>query len=266
MARIDNKIFKRVAPIARRIDAFLKQSGLPAKAFFHDMTFGNGMGAMLHSNDELVARYYSAKDIPFVYTNKEGRTLKNGAYLFKYFIDPIPEYEKLDSWVKKSVSYQHAISIAVNEIDHQQLFTFVFENCSELQFIQHMVNHFYLYQQYIQQYQIAFKDVIDNERESHQSQFPLSDMQLINNADFSLFTNENKQEIVHPKNILPEVANVLSPQQMRCLSFLSEGMTAREIAAKMALSYRTVQHYILDIRRKLKVRNTKELIAKYAIL
>ena len=71
MKSVSYAIHKRVAPISQSIDAFLKQSGLPAKTFCHDMTFGNGMGAMLHSHDELVTRYYSAQDIPFVFTNEK---------------------------------------------------------------------------------------------------------------------------------------------------------------------------------------------------
>ncbi len=251
-------------PISHRIDAFLKESGLPAKTFCHDMTFGNGMGAMLHSHDELVARYYSSQDIPFVFTNEKGRTLADGAYLSKYAIDPIPEYRRLSDWVKESFSFEHMLSIAMNENGQQQLYTFFFD-CTEVQFMHHVVNHYYLYQQFIQRYQKIFSDVIDDERENHQAQFPLSDIQFSNNQTISLFDDKNKNELFFPKNIVSDVTHILSPQQTKCLSLLGHGMTARDIALEMRLSVRTVEHYIAAIKQKLNVKNTKELIAKHII-
>ncbi len=261
MKSVSYGIHKRVAPISHRIDAVLKQSGLPAKTFCHDMTFGNGMGAMLHSHDELVTRYYSSQDIPFVFTNEKGRTLADGAYLSKYVYAPITEYRRLLSWVKQSFTFRHMLSIAINEKDQQQLFTFFFD-CTEAQFMQHMVKHYYFYQQFIRRYQTLFADVIDDERENHQAQFPLSDIKLSDDQSI-LFDDENKNELFFPKNIIADVVSILSPQQTKCLSLLGQGMTARDIALDMQLSVRTVEHYIAAIKQKLNVKNTKELIAKY---
>lgn len=262
MNKISQSIYKRVAPVSHQIGRFLKNSGLPATTFCHDMTFGNGMGCMLQANAELITRFYTTRH-PFVFTNNQGRTLKNGAYLSKYTIDPIPEYEKLSAWVRESFPFQHMLSIAANEKDQQQLYTFFFD-CPESQFMHHIINHYYLYQRFIDQYHLQFKDAIEIEREKHQAQFPLSDMALPNNFTLSVFDDKNKNELFFPKNIISDVVSILSPQQTKCLSLLGQGMTARDIALNMQLSVRTVEHYIAAIKQKLNVKNTKELIAKYA--
>lgn len=54
---------------------------------------------------------------------------------------------------------------------------------------------------------------------------------------------------------------LLSPQQLKCLQFLMKGMSAKDIAKNMHLSTRTVEHYLSDIRLKLRCKNSKELIA-----
>lgn len=54
----------------------------------------------------------------------------------------------------------------------------------------------------------------------------------------------------------------LSKQQAECLYYLAKGMTSKQIANEMDLSYRTVEHYVSDIKCKLKCRTRSELIDK----
>lgn len=56
---------------------------------------------------------------------------------------------------------------------------------------------------------------------------------------------------------------VLAKQQMRCYQLLIEGDSAKEIAAKLDLSIRTVNHYLGHIRKILGCRSSKEMIAVY---
>ncbi|MBS0350133.1 MAG: hypothetical protein JSR33_02915 [Proteobacteria bacterium] len=55
----------------------------------------------------------------------------------------------------------------------------------------------------------------------------------------------------------------LSPQQHSCLKLLSEGYSAKKIAAILHLSSRTVENYLSNLRVILKCRSSKELIAFY---
>lgn len=55
----------------------------------------------------------------------------------------------------------------------------------------------------------------------------------------------------------------ISRQQMKCLDLLMEGHTGKEVAAKLHLSLRTVNHYLEHLRDKLGCKTSKELIAVY---
>ncbi len=71
---------------------------------------------------------------------------------------------------------------------------------------------------------------------------------------------ENPLKIIH-KDINKPI--YLSKQQNKCFLLLFEGLTAKEIAHKMNLSFRTVQHYLERIRELLGCKDNKELIIKY---
>ncbi len=59
---------------------------------------------------------------------------------------------------------------------------------------------------------------------------------------------------------------VTAPQQMKCLFLLTEGQSAKQIAAKLNLSIRTVENYLAHLRKHFNCRSSKELIAKYYLL
>ena len=54
----------------------------------------------------------------------------------------------------------------------------------------------------------------------------------------------------------------LSLRESQCLDILATGKTAKEIAAEIGLSHRTVEHYLENIRNKLGVGNKHELFLK----
>tara|TARA_R110000868_G_scaffold251726_1_gene508462 strand:- start:800 stop:1636 length:837 start_codon:yes stop_codon:yes gene_type:complete len=56
----------------------------------------------------------------------------------------------------------------------------------------------------------------------------------------------------------------LSSQQGRCLVYLMQGKSAKEIARIMGLSHRTVEYYLTIIRKQLGCNSSKELILSYA--
>jgi len=56
----------------------------------------------------------------------------------------------------------------------------------------------------------------------------------------------------------------LSAQQGRCLVYLTQGKSSKEIAGAMGLSPRTVDYYLDIIRKQLGCRSSKDLIFSYA--
>lgn len=55
---------------------------------------------------------------------------------------------------------------------------------------------------------------------------------------------------------------LLTKRQLDCLFYLVKGMTAKQIAKKLDLSHRTIEHYIDAIKIKLKCENRRDLISK----
>ena len=56
----------------------------------------------------------------------------------------------------------------------------------------------------------------------------------------------------------------LSARECECLAMAARGLTGADIAFKLAISARTVQHYFDSIRSKLGVANRQEAIARGA--
>lgn len=55
----------------------------------------------------------------------------------------------------------------------------------------------------------------------------------------------------------------LSQQQAICLKHLANGLSAKEIAREMAISHRTVEVYIAQLKKKLACDSSKDLISLY---
>ena len=58
--------------------------------------------------------------------------------------------------------------------------------------------------------------------------------------------------------------NILSNKETEVLGLISEGLTIKEIAAKLFVSSRTIETHRANILKKLEVKNTAELIKKAA--
>ena len=120
-----------------------------------------------------------------------------------------------------------------------------------------------MYQRFIKNYNDAFSGIIDNEREKNKMDFPLPSFPQREDASFSLFNDETSQ-FTDLSGSYGEMADLLSPQQLKCFSLLVKGACIKQIATELNLTYRTVEHYLGHARAKLKCRSTKELIARYA--
>lgn len=71
--------------------------------------------------------------------------------------------------------------------------------------------------------------------------------------------NDSKNKIITNTDI----ASSITAQQLKCLSLLASGKSAKEIARILNLSPRTVDHYLQHLRNRLKCKNSKELISLY---
>jgi DNA-binding CsgD family transcriptional regulator len=68
------------------------------------------------------------------------------------------------------------------------------------------------------------------------------------------------------KERIPEKAenysNTLTNKEIECAYWLKKGLTAKEIAREMEISYRTVDKYVHLLKNKLHCRNKSHLISK----
>ena len=71
--------------------------------------------------------------------------------------------------------------------------------------------------------------------------------------------------LIEEENNLPfQHLPKLSKQQNKCLYYLAQGMTMKQIASTLKLSPKTVEHYLETVKLKLKCQSRSELVA-YAI-
>lgn len=61
-----------------------------------------------------------------------------------------------------------------------------------------------------------------------------------------------------PATAHPDVLNTLSPQERRLLDHLAEGLTNRQVAARMDLAEKTVKNYVSNLLRKLDMSSRTE--------
>jgi DNA-binding CsgD family transcriptional regulator len=76
--------------------------------------------------------------------------------------------------------------------------------------------------------------------------------------DHQNLRNEFVKEISNSSSTLCGIH--LSKREMTCLKLYVEGMTAKEIAATLSLSYRTVQNYIQSVKDKMGTTNKTKLV------
>jgi len=90
---------------------------------------------------------------------------------------------------------------------------------------------------------------------------PITRSQFLESLSSSHFQN-NGSVFLHKGTRQPLT---LAPQQSKCLQLLLQGYSSKEIAIKLNLSYRTVEHYLQRLRSMLGCRTSKEMIAAYAV-
>lgn len=222
--------------------------------FTHDISFQRGELSMLTSQ-EAIFRTWSSQRLPAFYTNEEGRTLKPGVYLGMLLDKNAQETRSI--FLSKHSANQ-SLHIVEHDDDCQHMYHFAF-NQSEAEFLHWTVNNIHLLHSFIENYKYSTNELINEVKK------PINRIILpidkTNQSQAMTKLDIPNLKIFHKDSKIPIY---LSKQQGICLLLLFEGITAKQIASRMDLSYRTVEHYLERTRRILGCRSTKELISKYS--
>jgi len=92
----------------------------------------------------------------------------------------------------------------------------------------------------------------------------LGDTIKISYSSYKAICKDSKGKIIGLMGIsipTPEKP-MFSTQQKNCLDLLLQGLSPKQIALDMQLSYKTIEHYLAHIRAKMHCKTTRELILK----
>lgn len=225
--------------------------------FMHDITFGKGQISMLVCNNE-IQHFYNKNKIPMLCTDESGRTLSAGIYINKILEKEYPDCAILMPYLVKIGKRfgqnfgKNSLHIVTRENNLQHLYSLFFD-LNEKDFLHWIINNGKLLDDLIQQYNLFANAFI---------QEAMLDENRITLPSF------NSKSILknHPMSLLHKTLQLpiyLSQQQNQCLKLLMQGKSAKEIASKMQISRRTVEHYLERIKKMLGCNTSKELIIHY---
>jgi len=74
---------------------------------------------------------------------------------------------------------------------------------------------------------------------------------------------EHLNSITTKSELHREIINVLTETEIKVAAMIKNGMASKEIASVMFISLETVKAHRKNIRRKLKIHNTKQKLSEY---
>lgn len=229
--------------------------------FAHDMTFGKNNISILTNNKKLFLDYYQ-RGLPIMCTNDDGRILAPGIYLSKYLMKKHRDCSQMIPVLGEKFNLTNTIHFVERENDCQHLFT-LGANLDESDFLHLVTNHLDKFSHFINDYKQTASDIIlAAKKPQNQISLPYFDdssNQIL--ESYHLNFNNKQPRLLHKET---KKLIILSLQQKKCFELLLQGHSAKEIGSTMALSHRTIEHYIERIRVLLGCRNTKELIVSYS--
>ncbi len=233
--------------------------------FTHDITFGKGEISILTNRHDILSFYYKHA-FPVTFTTDEGRTLAPGIYLTQNLAS-FDDYQKINSILTQKFKFIYAIHILERERDCQHLYTFYF-NLNEQDFLHVAINNIGRLKAFIREYKVCAEEIINN------AALPKNRITLPfgKNVDKEISTlsselsfdqlQEESSMIIHKDT---NISVLVTARQKTCFKLLSEGYATKEIASRLALSPRTVEHYLESLRKKLNCRSSKEMMVSYRI-
>lgn len=228
--------------------------------FHHDISFPHGELSML-TTEKTIFKVYFNKRLPAVYTDENGRTLKSGVYLDSYLVK---NHKPLESRLQRFLAEfkaNRSIHILEEDNDCQHFYHFVFHQTQESEFLHWIMNNLYVLHNFLEKYKLKSQDLINEAKQpANRIVLPIEQNYHENNPLSSIDTDNTHLYVAHKDT---KIRVYLSKQQSICLIFLMQGKTAKEIAGRMGLSHRTVQHYLERIKKILGCHSLKELIIAY---
>lgn len=227
--------------------------------FTHDITFGKGQITMLVSNVSIF-KFYQKNQIPMLCTNDSGRTLDSGIYLntilenqYKNCSVLMPLLPKIGKKLGQNYG-KNSLHLVTKENDCQHLYSLFFD-LEKNEFLHWVVNNGNFLKDLISEYNHSAKDIIQAAKSCENR------IVLPNSED-----TPRKKDLSECLQVFHKDSNIpihLSKQQSRCLTYLAQGNSTKEIASFLNISPRTVEHYIEIIRNQLNCKTTKQLMAFY---
>lgn len=231
----------------------------------HDITFGDGQVSMLTPDIKMV-EFYSKTKTPLVYTDKSGRFLKEGVYLNKVIESQYPQYSRLKPLSmkaarKENLNYgENYLHYVVREIHCQHMYTLFFD-LSYIDFLHFIINNGNLIKETIAEYHHRAKDIIQESKLRENRIFLPNMSELFVPSERSM--SDESVDHVYLSHNKTSLTMHISSQRGQCLLHLAQGKSTKEIAQAMALSPKTVEHYLALLRSELGCDSSRSLIAVY---
>ena len=204
------------------------------------------------------------------------KQLETGQYQHQHIADQLFTYSGVSLWAlneanpiwqdaKQYFGYHNGVMICENQANFRETIGFYSAEDDSI------MNHFYVNQidtlkKMKRYFTVQAHELIqqaEEERQLYQHSllppFELESESTVQPLDANPF--QKSMCLIHKQTLQPIQ---LSPQRSKCLSYLMTGISAREIAVKMNLSAKTVEHYIEFLRKSLGCRTSKDLILSYA--
>lgn len=192
--------------------------------------------------------------------------------LGKYIIwDSITRYGKSDEMYREGLQFgvNHVFTIVGDKNENGSNYYHFAANTASQSINQTYLTNLDLLELFI----LHFKESVNNSKNlktAYDMKFGIdqehAEFQIENDAILLAHQDQRNKFIRFLENNSSPVTkfniDILPPQQARCLKLLLEGKTSKQIAVELGLSYRTVEHYLQFVRKKLNCRNKIELIHK----
>ena len=255
MNRKTHSLITKIAqPKLEEISLGLQQHfGSSLKAFCHDISFPGGELSMLTNNPGMIELFCDKKIMPNFH-DANGRVVPPGIYSTTRLIEQYGEYALNVNLVLDSLEIKQGVHILQATPDCQHMYYFGFDmKPGELDDV--LINKLGFLQDFLVQYRYKASSIIHQAHKKSERIFYPKLLELTpkvgeNKADGDYFFDRKTGLILN-----------VSLQQKNCLSLLLNGISSKEIAQKMNLSHRTVEHYLAEIRRKNGYASIKQLLS-----
>ncbi len=223
-------------------DIYINKLGSYGVSYFEYLrVYDNGRSIILASNQDII-RYVFDNEMPIVAPIQQQYIQNN----FHYFILPVGNYERAVHNIKADFNLAHFINLVERHPGYIELYCFG-ANAHNPGIINFYLNKMDV----LEKFKCYFKEASSN-----------------------LLKNALKNKIVLSNSMLPPYKGLhecpsyaagsyhLTDRQADCLYYLMNGMSIKQIAKRLILSPRTVEHYLEAVKIKMGCKSRVELFEK----